>query len=100
MTNLFVIYRGDAQTRFNRSYYIAQHVPMVERIWSPLGMQSISALFPNDSERGTICVCICGFPDRAALQATINDPQSRAIMDDVRRFTDSKPVQLVGEILP
>ncbi len=97
MTNLFVVYPGDAQTPFDRTYYVEQHVPLVERMWSPLGMQSISALFPSDGDRGPICVCICGFFDKAAVQAAIKDPQSRVIMDDIQHFTDSEPVQLVGE---
>ena len=97
MTNLFVVYSGAEQTRFDRSYYVERHVPLVERLWSPLGMQSISALFPHDANRGTICVCICGFSDKAAIQAAIKDPQSHIIMDDIRHFTDSEPIQLVGE---
>ena len=99
MTSFFVVYPGDAKARFDRTYYVEQHVPLVERLWSPLGMQSISALFPSDENRGTICVCICTFSDKASIHAALNDPQSHSIMDDIRNFTESEPFQLIGESL-
>ena len=93
MTTIFVTYAGDPTTQFDRDYYMQHHLPLVQQAWGPYGMQSIAAFFPAGSGAGTIAVAICVFHDEAALQAALASPQTPAVMADVARFTDIKPVQ-------
>ena len=93
MTTVFVTYPGLPTTRFDRKYYVEKHLPLVSRVWGPLGLQSIGAFFPNDDSSGTIAICICEFRDELALSASLHDPGTKSVMDDVQHFTDAKPIQ-------
>lgn len=99
MTTVFVTYPGTPSTRFDREYYVAKHLPLVSRVWGPHGLENITAFFPSGEGRGTIAVCICEFRDQLALNASLQDPGTRAVMDDVQHFTDATPVQLKADKL-
>ncbi len=94
MATVFVTYPGTSSTRFDRKYYVEQHLPLVTRVWQPHGLESIAAFFPSGDGHGTIAVCVCKFRDELALSASLQDPHTKSVMDDVTHFTDAKPVQL------
>ncbi len=94
MVTVFVTYPGAASTRFDREYYVAKHLPLVSRVWGLHGLESSAAFFPSGDGRGTIAVCVCHFRDELALSASLEDPDTKSVMDDVQHFTDAKPVQL------
>ena len=93
MTTLFVTYPGDAQTRFDREYYVRHHLPLVKEAWGPHGLETVAAFFPTGDGAGTIAVCVCGFRDGAAMQAAVGSAQTPRVMADVEHFTDAKPSQ-------
>ena len=93
MTTLFVSYSGDAQTRFDREYYVGTHLPLVREAWGPHGLETIAAFFPAGDGAGMIAVCVCGFRDEAALQAAVGSPQTSRVMADVEHFTGAEPSQ-------
>lgn len=93
MTTVYVTYAGDAVTRFDRDYYVQQHLPLVQATWGPHGLLSTAAFFPVGSGAGTIAVCVCVFRDEAAVQAALAAPNTPLVMADVRQFTDAKPQQ-------
>ncbi len=94
MKTVFVTYPGDSSTRFDRQYYVTNHLPLVTSAWGPLGMQSITAFFPAGTGEGTIAVCVCEFRDDEAINAALHAPETTAVMEDVPHFTDAKPKQL------
>ena len=96
MTTLFITYEGDVEDRFDRDYYTAQHIPKVEQVWKAHGMLSASTLFPVDSSRGTLCVCVCAFDREDGIAEALADPRTHFIMEDVKHFTDITPTQAVG----
>ena len=93
MTTLLVTYPGDAGTRFDRDYYVAHHLPLVQEAWGPSGLVTITALFPAGDGAGPIAVCVCGFRDDAALAAALHSPHTERVMADVPQFTDAQPEQ-------
>ena len=93
MTTLFVTYPGDARTRFDREYYVRQHLPLVKEAWGPHGLETIAAFFPAGDGAGTIAVCVCGFRDEAAMRSAVGSAQTPRVMADVAHFTDAKPSQ-------
>ena len=94
MTTIFVMYAGDANTRFDREYYVHKHLPLVIEEWSAHGLLSVAAFFPAGPGEGTIAVCVCQFRDNAAVDASFDPPNSARVMADVPHFTDVKPSQL------
>lgn len=88
---VYVTYQGTPETRFDRAYYVAEHLPLVMRSWQSYGLESIAAFFPAVAQRGTIAICECRFRDEAAVAAAFAAPESPAVMADVARFTDATP---------
>lgn len=66
MTTMYVTYPGDAATRFDRDYYVAQHLPLVMECWAPYGLQSCGAFFPSGDGAGTIAIAIAECKFRGA----------------------------------
>jgi len=91
MTILYVTYAGDAGTRFDREYYVTQHLPLVMEAWGRYGLESCAAFFPAGSGAGTVAIAECRFRDEASLQAAFNSPESARVMADIRNFTDVEP---------
>ena len=99
MTTMYVTYPGDADTRFDRDYYLRQHLKLVMECWGPLGLESCAAFWPADAGADTICICECRFRDEAALRAALASPATPLVMADVACFTDATPTQsLAGPV--
>lgn len=94
MATVFVMYAGNAGTRFDREYYVHSHLPLVMKAWSAYGLLSAEAFFPDGVGEGTIALCICHFRDDAAVDASFGSPEAAGVMADVLHFTDVKPSQL------
>ncbi len=88
---IYVTYQGTPQTRFDRDYYVAHHLPLVVRSWQRYGLESASAFFPAVAASGTIAICECRFRDAAAMEAAFAAPETPTVMEDVARFTDVQP---------
>ena len=93
MTTMYVTYPGEAGTRFDRDYYLRQHLPLVMASWGPLGLQSCAAFWPADVNTGTIAIAECRFRDEMAMRAALASPETPRVMADVARFTDAEPTQ-------
>ncbi len=88
---LYVTYQGSAETRFDRTYYVDHHLPLVLQSWEAYGLESAAAFFPAILQTGTIAICECRFRDEAAVAAAFGAPEAAAVMADVERFTDVTP---------
>ena len=99
MVLMTVTYRGEKGDRFDRDYYCTQHLPLVKETWGPLGMDTISAFFPEDNEAaagpetGIVAACLCGFRDEAALRRALASPDTPKVMGDLPHFTELKAEQ-------
>ena len=93
MTTVYVAYPGEAGTRFDRAYYMREHLPLVQASWSRYGLESLAAFFPDGDGAGILAVCICGFRDDAAVRDSFSSPEAERVMADIPRFTDAQPTQ-------
>ena len=93
MTILYVAYRGDAEIRFDRDYYVAIHIPLVMEAWEPHGLESCEAFFPAGHGAGTIAIAECRFRDEASLQA----PETGVATPQADDWTHSGHRQPAGE---
>ena len=91
--NVSVAYSGGSTSRFDRNYYVQHHLPLVRKIWEPVGLEEIDAFFPANSGAGFIAMAICRFRDAAAYQAAMKHPGTPEVMADIAHFTDIKPVR-------
>ena len=99
MQVLYVTYPGDANTRFDRKYYVDKHLPLVLESWRKYGLEAVAAFFPEGAGAGTIAICVCTFRDEQAIRVSFDAPEAREVMADIPRFTDGKPSQNLGKPL-
>ncbi len=99
MITMYVTYPGGPNTRFERDYYLRNHLPLVMACWGPLGLRSCSAFWPAEEDSETVAICECRFDDEASMRAALASPETPRVMADVARFTDARPAQsLAGPI--
>jgi uncharacterized protein (TIGR02118 family) len=91
---VFVTYQGSAESRFDRVYYVERHLPMLRRLFAPLGLTGAQVFFPPSQETGTIAICECRYRDEAAFAACYGSADMPGLAADIGNFTDIMPVQL------
>jgi muconolactone D-isomerase len=92
---MLVSYASKSRQRFDREYYMARHIPMVEKAWTPLGLQSTEVLFSASNDQEVTVVCLCKFSTESAMHAALAAPETAAIMLDIKQFTDITPTRCV-----
>ncbi|MDR7188174.1 uncharacterized protein (TIGR02118 family) [Microbacterium sp. BE35] len=90
---VFVTYQGDADSWFDREYYLAKHMPLVQSAWGPYGLESAVAFFPPAVEAGTIVVAELRFRDEAAMEAAYKAPITPEVYCDTPKYTDIAPIR-------
>lgn len=91
---VYVSYQGRAEERFDRQYYVDDHLPLVMKLWEKYGLVSVTAFFPLREQPGTLAICECIFRDEAAVTAVFSSPEVAEVMADVPLFTDIHPVRM------
>jgi len=91
---VYVTYQGTPEARFDRTYYVEKHLPLVTKAWGQYGLERISAFFPAIDRTGTVAICECRFRDAAAIDAAFGSAETPAVMADVIRFTDLSPARV------
>lgn len=91
---VYVTYQGTPEDRFDRKYYVEQHLPLVLKAWGQHGLKSMSAFFPALDQAGTIAICECRFQDAAAITTALGSSDTPGVVADVINFTDLKPVRM------
>lgn len=77
-------------TRFDRSYYVDQHLPTTLSAWKQFGLESTAAFFPSGKGDGIRSVGVYIFRNEQALHGALQSAEAAKVMDDVTHFTDAK----------
>jgi uncharacterized protein (TIGR02118 family) len=93
---VFVTYQGHPQTRFDRTYYVERHLPLVMAAWEKYGLDGVVAYFPAVEQHGTIAICECRFTSETAMNLAFSSPETPAVMADIGRFTDVEPTRVLA----
>ena len=102
MTNVCVLYANKTGARFDMDYYLATHIPMVERLLAP-------AIRKLTVERGTgggapgssaayLVIANLYFDSPEAFGAAFG-PVAAQIQGDIPNYTDIEPIVQVNEVL-
>lgn len=98
MVRLFVTYAAGDGTRFDRDYYVATHLPLVEKEWGPAGLQTARAYFPA-GDGPDVAVAVLTFASDDAIAAALASSSVATVMGDVPNFTDITPTIARGTAL-
>lgn len=91
MAQIFVTYAARDGARFDRDYYVAQHLPLVEKEWGPSGLLTAQAYFPAKADADVVAIAVLRFRDEDAIAASLASPAAETVMADLAHFTDIAP---------
>jgi uncharacterized protein (TIGR02118 family) len=92
---LFVTYPVGEGKRFDRDYYVATHLPLVEQAWGPFGLSTAQGFFPREGGPHE-AVAVLSFADEAAIGAALASDATPGVLGDLPNFTDIEPVLMHG----
>jgi uncharacterized protein (TIGR02118 family) len=91
LATLIVSYPNREGAKFDRAYYKATHMPLLDEHWADTGFLNWEALFPTDEGQPFAAMAVLRFRDQAAIDASLSAPGTAAVMGDVPNFTDLVP---------
>lgn len=93
---LVVSYPAEAGNRFDADYYLATHMPLVEKHWAPRGMTGARPLIGGAGPAGRLAAMVLiDFAPGTAIDALLADPASAPVFADVANFTDIAPAAYI-----
>lgn len=94
---LFASYPAAGGSRFDRDYYIATHLPLVEQSWGPLGLTGAQGFFPSE-DGAHVAVAVLSFATDEAIAAALASEATGLVLADLANFTDIAPVLNRGAV--
>lgn len=106
MLTVAVMYPVEGATTFDHGYYMASHIPLVRRLWEPMGLQEVRILrgvqAPDGAAPTYTTIALLTFSDPDAFTAAAGR-HGKEIFRDIPNFTDGKPAmqfnEVVGEVV-
>jgi uncharacterized protein (TIGR02118 family) len=95
---LLATYPAQEGVRFDRDYYVATHLPLVEQAWGPFGLVSAQAFFPS-REGGHVAIAVLTFSDEAAIGEALGSAATESVLADIANFTGIAPQLVRGAAL-
>ena len=101
MIKVTVLYPNRADTKFDMTYYLHHHIPMVQRLLAS-ALKGVSVEHGiSGEEPGSpapyVATAHLLFESMQAFQNSFG-PQAQEIMADIPKYTNSEPVVQIGEV--
>ena len=91
-----VIYPAAPEAKFDAEYYVQVHLPMVQRLWAPAGLESATGVIgeaaPNGGPPPFLAISLLRFGDLNQVHAALGGEHGAVVMGDVVNFTDVAPI--------
>jgi uncharacterized protein (TIGR02118 family) len=101
MIKVSVLYPNEAGTKFDITYYLSHHIPMVRRLLgSALKGVSVEHGISGEEPGSSAPYIITGhlvFDSVQSFQASFA-PHAQEIMQDIPKYTNSEPLLQIGEV--
>ena len=102
MLTVAVMYPAAAGATFDHDYYMASHIPLVRRLWEPMGLQEVRVLRGAPAPAGAAPAgptkALVSVTDPAAVTAAPGR-HGKEIFSDIPNFTNGKPVMQFNEVV-
>jgi len=95
-TGVLVSFLYPATQKFDMNYYLTSHVPLVEKQFTPHGLQKWQVVKP-EPDNLYVAQCILYFKDQKGYEEAIAGAAN--IMADVPNYTDVQPVHFAGGLV-
>ncbi len=103
MISVSIFYPNTEESKFNLEYYVTQHVPMVEKLLKPMGMdklvveQAMGTPMPNEPAPFSVIEHLL-FNNLEEMEMGMGH-YGPNLMRDVANFTNVKPVVQISKRL-
>jgi uncharacterized protein (TIGR02118 family) len=94
-----VAYPKTETSTFDLDYYVGTHVPLVNRLWGPLGLRGAQVLRGTGSLGGAPAyelICLLDFASQEAFNEAAG-AHADEVMGDIRNFTNVQPIVQFNE---
>ncbi|KAI1345829.1 hypothetical protein F5Y01DRAFT_299430 [Xylaria sp. FL0043] len=85
-----------AGTKFDMEYYIAKHMPLVQKKWAPHGLKSWKVAKYDNKGAPYIVQAWLEWESQAHSEAGTKSEDGTVVFGDVSNFSSSQPVVLSG----
>lgn len=96
MMSLNVVYPNHEGARFDVDYYRTSHIPLAMKVMKARKVVLIEGVPSGDKAPPIAMICQFQFASAEALAAASADPGMAEVRADVAKFTDIKPMVMVG----
>jgi hypothetical protein len=83
---VLVVYPRNKDSKFDKEYYLATHMPLVEKHWKKHGLKSSYSV-------------VMEFESYEGFGAAGADPNTKEVMDDVKNFSNEQPIIVHGAVI-
>lgn len=94
MLVITVMYPGTEGTRFDHAYYMETHMPLVRRLWEPMGLQHDQVMrgvaAPDGAAPAYVVTTLLTFDSMDRFKAAA-EQHGAEIFADIPRFYDGSP---------
>jgi uncharacterized protein (TIGR02118 family) len=101
MIKVSVMYPNAAGTKFDMTYYLDHHIPMLRRLFGSAlkGVSVEHGISGEEAESPApyIATCHLLFDSVHTFQASFA-PHAQEITEDIRTYTNSEPLIQIGEV--
>jgi uncharacterized protein (TIGR02118 family) len=94
-----VLYPNHEGARFDMGYYRSTHIPLVEKLMKPAHTLLIEGVPMGGALAPYAMIAHFQFASPEALQAALANPAMGELRADLPKFTDIKPVIMMGKSL-
>ena len=97
-TEVTILYPSAPDAKFDMSYYLSTHMPLVQEKWAPEGLLGWKVLqFPADAAYSVQATL--QFADLETFQKAASGEAAKAIFGDVPNFSNQQPTLLTGKVM-
>ncbi|KAF2653307.1 hypothetical protein K491DRAFT_603087 [Lophiostoma macrostomum CBS 122681] len=93
-----VLYPRKDGSTFDMKYYLATHMPLVQKHWGKLGLTSWRVAQLGDQSPYAVS-CIMEWESGEAVANAFKSEGVQEIMADINNFSSEQPVMFQGEIV-
>jgi uncharacterized protein (TIGR02118 family) len=95
--SLNVVYPNHEGARFDTSYYRSIHIPLAMKVMKAASVILIEGVPMGSSAAPYAMIAHFQFPSSEAVTAALAHPAMAEVRADVAKFTDIKPVVMLGK---
>jgi uncharacterized protein (TIGR02118 family) len=97
-----VLYPAEADLKFDLSYYMNNHIPLVVETWTPHGLKDwkVIEFIPGpDGSKPYRIGAVLTWDSADSVKAALESDAGKIVLEDLPHFSNKTPLFLLGDVL-